>query len=46
LGLLVLASALTCLAAIGLNTPPNRTAAKGARLHKVRRITGPRDRRV
>jgi|LNFM01.1.fsa_nt_gb hypothetical protein len=46
LALLMAAAALTCIASFAHYAPPSRSSAKGASLHKIRRFSGPRERRA
>lgn len=46
LALLMVAAALACAGTLALYHSPSRAGARGAVLPKVRRLAGPRDRRV
>ena len=45
MALLMAAAALTCMGTIGLYHAPKRRSAKGATLYRVRRFSGPGQRR-
>lgn len=44
--LLMLAAACCCVASLSLYNPPSRRVPRGPVLHKARRFSGPRHRRV
>lgn len=46
LALLMTAAALTCIASLAHYATPSRSAPKGASLRKIRRFSGPRERRA